>query len=108
MHAGKQGSPGRRTGGTDVKIVEAHALFPQAVGVGSLEVGVPVGVDVSIALVVGENEDDVRFLGKCGPLPKRQSDKDREGYFVHIAKPISLWFRREGNNGEQIGLLIMV
>ena len=68
----------------------------------------PVGVDVPIALIVGEDEDDAWFLGKREPLPKRQKEKDQEGFFVHIAKPISLWFRREENNGEQIGLLIMV
>lgn len=70
MHASEEGCPGGRAGRADVKIIETHAFSPQAVCVGSLEVGMPVGVDIPIALVIGEDEDDAWFFGECRPLAK--------------------------------------
>jgi hypothetical protein len=64
--AGEEGGAGRGTGGADVKILKAHALGAEAVEVGRLEDGVAVGGDVAVALVVGEEEDDVGLSGGLG------------------------------------------
>lgn len=57
--AGEQGAAGRGKGGADVKVLEAHALGAEAIEVGCLEDGIAVGGDVAVALVVGEEKDDV-------------------------------------------------
>ncbi len=77
VHAGQEGCPGRRAGGTDVKIVKAHALGAKSVCVGRLEVGMPVSVDVSVSLVIGKNENDVWLLGERKPVKTRQPKRDR-------------------------------
>ena len=92
MHAGKQGRPGRRTGGADVKIVKAYTFGPQPVGVRRLEVGMPVSVDVSISLIIRENENDVWLLGDRETAGTREPKSDgAEGFDLHGAKQTISW-----------------
>ena len=60
MPARVQGGARRRAGWADVEVSEAHRLVVEAVKVGSLKDRVPVTGQVPVALVVGEDEDDVR------------------------------------------------
>jgi hypothetical protein len=101
MHAGHERCPGRRAGGTDVKIVKAHALGTKSVGVGRLEVGMSVSVDVSVSLVIGKNENNVWLLGERKAVNIRQPKNGRtEGFDCHASKQITSWLRREGESGE--------
>ena len=63
MHSTKQGGPGGGAGWTDVKIVQAHTFLTQFIGVGSLEVGVAMGIDVPISLIIGKDENNIRAFG---------------------------------------------
>ena len=74
MHPAKQGGPGGGAGWTDVKIVKAHTFLPQFIGVGSLEVGVAMGIDIPISLIIGEDENDIRAFGDS-----QQGKKEEEG-----------------------------
>src|SRR5437016_2651433 len=56
----EKGATGRRTGGADVIVSKADAFVVQTVDVGCSEDWVSVTGHVAIALVVCENEDDVR------------------------------------------------
>ena len=60
--AGEERAARGRARGADVEVREAHALGVETVHVRGLEHGVAVGGDVAVALVVGEEEDDVRAL----------------------------------------------
>ena len=51
------------TAGSQVGVVEAHALLGQGVDVGRLNDGMPVASEIILGDVVGDEEDDVRFLG---------------------------------------------
>ena len=63
MHPAKQGGPGGGAGWADVKILKAHTFFPQFIGVGSLEVGVAMGIDIPISLIIGKDENNIRAFG---------------------------------------------
>ena len=63
MHPTKQSGPGRGAGWADVKIVKAHTFLPQFIGVGSLEVGVAMGIDIPISLIIGKDENNIRAFG---------------------------------------------
>ena len=52
---------GGGAGGGHVVVVEGNGLGVQGVEVRSLDPGVTVTAEVAIALVVGDNEDDIRF-----------------------------------------------
>ena len=76
--SGEQGGPGRRARGTDVEVGEADTFSVETVEVRGFQDGVAVARQVAIALVVGQDEDDV------GPLPGRRvgqgRGRDQEGY----------------------------
>ena len=63
---GQQGSPGGRAAGIYMEICEADALVVKLIEGGGFNPGISVGSDVAIALVVGEDEDDVWGLGGAG------------------------------------------
>ena len=48
-----------------VGVVEAHALLGQGVDVGRLDDGMPVASEVVLGDVVGNEENDVRFVGQA-------------------------------------------
>ena len=60
MAPGDERAAGGRTRRTDMEVREAHALVMQAVHVGRLEDGIAVGGNIAVALVVGQDENDVR------------------------------------------------
>src|SRR5262245_52120846 len=62
MATSQEGAAGGGTGRADMEIREPHAFRVQPVEVGGLQHRMAVGGDVTVALVVGENENDV------GPL----------------------------------------
>ena len=73
MHSAKQSCPGGGAGWTDIKIVKAYTFLPQFIGVGSLEVGVAMGIDVPISLIIGKDENNIRAFGDS------QQGKKEEG-----------------------------
>ena len=73
MHPAKQGGPGGGAGWADVKILKTHTFLPQFIGVGSLEVGVAMGIDIPISLIIGKDENDIRAFGDS------QQGKKEEG-----------------------------
>jgi hypothetical protein len=49
-----------------VEVGEAHALGAESVEVGRLEDGISVGGKITVALIVGEDEENVGALGGGG------------------------------------------
>ena len=49
-----------------MEIGEAHALGVEEVEVGRLEDGISVGGEIAVALIIGEDEENVRTLGGGG------------------------------------------
>ena len=74
MHPTQQSGPGGGAGWADVKIVKAHTFLPQFIGVGSLEVGVAMGIDIPISLIIGKDENDIWAFGDS-----QQGKKEEEG-----------------------------
>ena len=56
----------RRANGRDVKVVEAHTLAREPVDVRRMQDGIAVKAKVAMALIVGENDDDVGMAGNVG------------------------------------------
>ena len=68
----------RGAGGTHVKIVEAHALGAERVEVRGFEDRIAVGGKVAVALIIGENKNDIgprRGGGRCGGKQGRTGQK---------------------------------
>ena len=59
-----------------MKISQAHRDRVQLVEVGSLDHGVAVGADISVALVVGDHQDDVRLPRLCYCHVSGQEDQE--------------------------------
>ena len=53
------------TAGGQVGVVEAHAFLGQGVDVGRLDDGMSVASEGVLGDVVGDEEDDVRFVGQA-------------------------------------------
>ena len=67
-----------RSRGADVEVREAHAFVVEAIHVRRLEQRVPVRGDVAVALVVGEDEQDVGSLaGEGGGSLADRDGKER-------------------------------
>ena len=62
IEPGQELPAGGRAHGRGVEVGEAEALLVQAVDVGGLEDWVAVAGEVAIALVVGEDDQDVGFF----------------------------------------------
>ena len=88
--AGHQRAARRRARGADMEVREPHALGMQLVEVGRLEHGIAMRGDVAVALVVGEDEDDVGPFASDGRGHLRR-DRRRRGQ--RLAKPAA---RRRG------------
>ena len=67
--AGQQAGAGRRAGGADVKVREAHPVGMVAVDVGGADHVVAVATQVAVALIVSQDEDDVR------PFPAHRQER---------------------------------
>ena len=69
---------GRRAGRADVEVGEANAFVMQPVEVGRLEDRVAVAGQIAVALVVGEDEDDVRAAAdeRFGRETEARSNRD--------------------------------
>jgi hypothetical protein len=80
VHSGEQGSPGGGAGWADIEILKADTFLPQLVGVRSLQVGVAMGIDIPISLIVGQDENDVRLLGHA---EQGNKEKKGEGWVIH-------------------------
>ena len=78
VFAGQQRAARRRAGRADVKIGEAHAFVVKAVQVRRLQHGIAVAGEIAITLVIAEDEDDIRRLGRLktrhGKSPQQQED----------------------------------
>jgi hypothetical protein len=64
MAAGEQRGACGGAGGTHTEVLKAHALGVEAVEVRRFENGIAVGGEIAVALVVGEQEDDVRTFAR--------------------------------------------
>ena len=60
--AGEKGSTGGAADRLGIEVGEPHPLAGHPVDAGSLEVGGPKNAKVAVALVVGKDNDEVRFL----------------------------------------------
>ena len=76
MHPAKQGGPGGGAGWADVKIVKAYTFLPQFIGVGSLEIGVTMGIDIPISLIIGKDENNIRAFGDSQQRKKKEKGKN--------------------------------
>src|SRR5207248_2068149 len=74
--AGEVLDPRRRTDRADVEALEGSPVAGQGIDVRRVEVGVAVGAEVAPALVVGEDDDDVRPTLRRG---RGQARRDGEG-----------------------------
>jgi hypothetical protein len=63
MHTRHERRASRRARRTHVELLEAHALIVQRIQVRRLEQWVPMSPHIAVALIVSQDEDDVRFLG---------------------------------------------
>ena len=63
--AGEQAGAGGGAGGADVIVGEAHGVLVEAVEARRADRAVAVTAQVAVALVVGEDEDDVGARGHC-------------------------------------------
>ena len=72
--AGQQGAARRRARRRDLEVGEPDALGAELIEVRRLEDRIPVGAQVAIALVVGQDEDDVRTIRRHDG----QGDAERE------------------------------
>ena len=61
---GEQARAGGRAKRADLKLFEAQSLARETIEVGGLEQRIPMQGKIAVALVVGEHQEDVRFL--CG------------------------------------------
>ena len=81
--AGEERGASGRASGADVEIGEAHALSAESVEVGRLEDGISVSGKIAVALIVGDDEENVgargggRGGGECGEGEK-EGKKERE------------------------------
>ena len=78
--AGHQGRSGRGTGRADVKIGEADAARVQLVDVRRLQDRIAVAGEIAVALVIGDDENDVGFrslelLGRCRRWGQNRCDR---------------------------------
>jgi len=70
VSSGQQGSPGGGTGGGYVKITEVNGFLAELIQVRGTDPGIAMASQVSIALIICDQQDDVGFW--CffpGPLP---------------------------------------
>ena len=79
--AGEQRGARGCAGGADAEVLEAHALRMQAVHVRRFEDGIAVAGDVGVALIVSEEENDVRLFARetSGVGGKREQEEKGEG-----------------------------
>ncbi len=80
--AGHDGAAGRRAGRADVEVLETEGLVVEAVQIRRADHGIAVTAEVTVALVVGEDQDDVgspagEFLGSGRVGSGRGSGPDR-------------------------------
>ena len=73
--AGEKAGAGGGAGGADVVVGEAHGVLVEAVEAGRADCAVAVAAQVAVALVVGEDEDDVgaRSHGYCSCSARQAS-----------------------------------
>lgn len=59
VHAGHEGCAGRGAGWAHVEVIKADTLIVQAIDMWGLQERVPMPAEIAVALVIGENEDNV-------------------------------------------------
>ena len=77
MHAGQQRRTGRRTGRTDIKMIEAHTFIMHAIQIRCLQNRMAVATDIPITLIIGQNENNVWLLNGDIARNGRQTATDR-------------------------------
>jgi hypothetical protein len=99
---GHDRAPRGRARGADVEILEPDTLIVHAVHVGRLDLGVAVGGDVAVALVVGQDEDDVGPLagearfGRAKPPRHGERRSTRPGVLQKVPSRVSVHFFSPG------------
>ena len=81
--AGYQRSAGRRAGWSNVVVIEPHGFSRQLVEVRGFHDRVAVNGEIAIALVIGDDEDDVGFVLRRRDLGSDHCNKGEKCTF-HI------------------------
>ena len=79
VHARQERRARRRAGRAHVELFEAHALVEKRIQIRGLEQWVPVPSQVAIALVVRQDEDDVRFRRGSFGGPEHGRRRQQQG-----------------------------
>jgi hypothetical protein len=72
MHPAKQGGTGGRARWAHIKIIKAYTFLPQFIGVRSFEIGVSMGIDIPISLIIGEDENNIGTFGNSQQGKKKE------------------------------------
>jgi hypothetical protein len=83
MAAAEQRAARRRTRGAHHEVFEADALASDAVHVGRLEDRIAMRGNIAVALIVGEEEDDVGLLAGDGSFGTGRGDREQCGNHDH-------------------------
>jgi len=66
MHAGHQGRARGRARGAHIEVLQPRALGGEFVHMRCLQQGVSIRTPVAVALIIGENKEDVRLRRRGG------------------------------------------
>ena len=78
---GEQGAARRGAGRRDLEIGETDALRPELIQVRGLEDRVPVGADVAVTLVIGQDEQDIGPVGGRGDGDEQREQERGEAHW---------------------------
>ena len=81
--AREEPTAGGGAGGSHVIVVEGDGLGVQGVQVRSFDPGVTVAAEIAVALVVGDDEDDVGFPGSRTRAPEPGTEEESEDEGAH-------------------------
>ena len=78
MPPGHQSSPRRTADGVSVGGCKSHAVSGETVDVRSVQIARPVAPGIERALIVGEEDDDIRLVGRSGDGPCKDGRCEEE------------------------------
>ena len=59
----------------DIEIIETNTLRPKLVHIWSFQVWMPMSLNITIALIIRQNQDDVGLFGKAGEKTCKKTKK---------------------------------